>query len=482
MANEINLGLHLNSYHVPASNKARLIYLLVDVIPGEQIIQSSMKQGKRIRRKGVVLNLCLAVDKSYSMYIPTPNLEQQKKLLEMNPDLPNYAAHQSKVDGMDVLTFDNLPDDVKERLQDLLASCAKNMDFVKKAVQSAVAELSETDTFSMVAFATEGKVLIPSQSGSRRENVPAILNEMDSADLGDETNLVQGITLGIQELRKNTKKDALNRLILITDGIVMDPDESKSLAEKVSASDISITTIGVGSQFNEDLLISIAENSNGNFYYVRKSEDIPEVYAKELREVESTVARNLLLRLNFIQGVELYGVYRVKPYISTIEDIMSIDRSLNVSLGDMTSTSPQGVLLELVVPPRKPGTYRIAQVLLTYDLPEQNLLTEQVRSDVTVQVSSDAKLAEAQSPIVMDIVKRVNVFKLRTRALDEAATGDVQGATKKLKTAATILLDLGEDELANKIDGETEKLKRQGQLSPDGSKELKDRTRKLTRE
>ena len=65
----------------------------------------------------------------------------------------------------------------------------------------------------------------------------------------------------------------------------------------------------------------------------------------------------------------------------------------------------------------------------------------------------------------MNIVEKVTAFKLQTRALEEAKMGNVAGTSQKLRAAATRLLDLGEDELAESALEEAENLEKSGQMS-----------------
>ncbi|HID05556.1 MAG TPA: VWA domain-containing protein, partial [Armatimonadetes bacterium] len=79
-----------------------------------------------------------------------------------------------------------------------------------------------------------------------------------------------------------------------------------------------------------------------------------------------------------------------------------------------------------------------------------------------------------------NIIEKVTAHKLQTRALDEAAMGNVVAATQKLRAAATRLLDMGETELAQTALREAERLERGGQMSAAGTKKLRYETRKLT--
>jgi Ca-activated chloride channel family protein len=81
---------------------------------------------------------------------------------------------------------------------------------------------------------------------------------------------------------------------------------------------------------------------------------------------------------------------------------------------------------------------------------------------------------------VMNLVEKISAFKLQTRALTEAEAGNIAAATQKLQSAATVLLNLGEDDLAAAAEREILSLRKTGALTAMGTKKLEYGTRKLT--
>ena len=107
-------------------------------------------------------------------------------------------------------------------------------------------------------------------------------------------------------------------MVLLTDGFTADSDECLRQAQKASAAGLTISTVGVGMEFNEELLINIAEMSKGNAYFIQDPQDIPAVFAQELSGVQAIALRNLELKLRLTGGVELRKAYRAKPVIADL--------------------------------------------------------------------------------------------------------------------------------------------------------------------
>jgi len=153
---------------------------------------------------------------------------------------------------------------------------------------------------------------------------------------------------------------------------------------------------------------------------------------------------------------------------------------VHVTLGELENGQSRSLLVELLISPRPAGSYRIAQAELGYDVPGLKLVGEKIKTDIMLDFSADALLAKRYDADVMNIVEKVTAFKLQTRALEEAKMGNVAGASQKLRAAATRLLEMGEDELAQSALEEAENLEKSGQMSARGTKKLRYETRKLT--
>jgi Ca-activated chloride channel family protein len=108
------------------------------------------------------------------------------------------------------------------------------------------------------------------------------------------------------------------------------------------------------------------------------------------------------------------------------------------------------------------------------------LVGEKVKADILLDLTADPARAREYDAEVMNIVEKVTAFKLQTRALEEAKMGNVAGASQALRAAATRLLEMGEEDLAQSAMEEADNLDKSGQMSSYGTKKLRYQTRKLT--
>jgi len=92
----------------------------------------------------------------------------------------------------------------------------------------------------------------------------------------------------------------------------------------------------------------------------------------------------------------------------------------------------------------------------------------------------DPAQANQTNPRMMNIIERVVAHKLQTQALDEAAMGNAKKATQRLRAAATRLLELGENDLAQAANQQAQQIEEAGQIDPAAAQKMRYATKKLT--
>lgn len=355
------------------------------------------------------------------------------------------------------------------------------LENLKAAAHLAVEEMTPQDLVSVVIFDDAVQVLVSSQPVSEPGAIKARIDKI-RAEGG--TRISRGMRAGLDELAKGIHPDRVNRMLLLTDGETYgDEDECRQLAAEAGRQGIAITALGLGEGWNETLLDAIAQASDGasDFIPEGRPDVVRETFRGQVRGAQRTVVQNAMLLLRLSGGVVPRAVWRVTPLISQLSHRAISERDVQISLGDMEHGQGQSVLIELLVPPLAPGTYRLAQAEISYDVPVWGLRNAKVRQDIVLPFSADPLMTPAVNPHVLNIVEKVTAHKLQTRALEEAALGNVAAATQKLRAAATRLLELGETELAEVAQQEAVRLEQGQGLSAGGTKKLRYETRKLTR-
>ncbi len=357
---------------------------------------------------------------------------------------------------------------------------AEKLDYVISAVSHVIDCLRPADLCSIIVFADKARVLIPSSQIYDKQSARRLVRNIDQVEVGSGTEMLHGIRAAMDEIRRNQSPERLNHIILLTDGLTLHESHCKEACLMAAGRGISVSTIGVGDDFNEQFLLDIANACRGNSYYIDIPRDIPQIFEKELRGVQNVVVRNPRLHLKLSKDITVRRAYKVKPLINDLGTLNTVDRVATVPLGDLQREETQSLLFELVLPSRQPGTYRIAQTVMEYEIPERGPQPLQVARDVTIGYTADASQAAVVTPRVMAVVDAVSVFRQQTRALQFAQQGDRAKATQLLRSAATQLLEQGQADLANQALAEAQRIDQGGGASAAGTKKLEYGTRKLT--
>src|SRR5258707_89062 len=341
---------------------------------------------------------------------------------------------------------------------------------VKEAVKMVIDRLEPTDYVSVVIFDDTSQVVIPSLPANDKPGMKATVDQIRDAG---GTTMSLGMIQGLNELRRWNMPNAVNRMILLTDGVTYgDSDRCRQLARDAAAAGIAIYPLGIGADWDEDLLDSIGQLSGGMpAEFIRDPLDALSIFEQQLQSAVDVAIRNATLILRLPVGVTAKKPVKVLPIISDLGQSVLSDRQVVIPLGDLEKDKPQSVLVELLIDPRPAGLFRIAQTELSYDVPITNLVGERLRDDIKVTFTTDANQAAPVNAYVMNMAEKANAHRLVTRVLDEyKRTGK---ATTRLAPNVTRVLD-------EETQAALAQINQGQQISQEQVKSIGNKTRKLT--
>jgi Ca-activated chloride channel family protein len=181
----------------------------------------------------------------------------------------------------------------------------------KDAAIAAVERLTASDIISVVIFDHTIDTIVPAQYVTNKQDIVARIREITARG---NTAIFGGVSQAAAEVRKNIERGYINRIVLLSDGQAnvgpQSPADLGRLGVSMMKEKISVTTIGVGLGYNEDLMTRLASKSDGNSYFVENSDDLPRIFKSELGSVLSVVAKSVQLSVRFETGctpVEIVG-------------------------------------------------------------------------------------------------------------------------------------------------------------------------------
>ncbi len=171
---------------------------------------------------------------------------------------------------------------------------------LRQAVAAACASLDDRDIVSVVAFGSEVETIIAAQ---RRDQIADLDAALARIEPSGGAALYDALNQGAAQLRRFAAGSALNHLVLVTDGPATkgprQRDDFTRLAELFARENITLSTIGLGDEFEEDLLAAVARAGGGHFRYAAQPARLTEALQAELGPLRKPVAQEVVLSIEF---------------------------------------------------------------------------------------------------------------------------------------------------------------------------------------
>jgi Ca-activated chloride channel family protein len=303
----------------------------------------------------------------------------------------------------------------------------------KEAAILALHRLNASDIVSVVLYDSDVEVLVPATKMTHRDR---IIRKIRGISANGSTALYAGVQTGAEELRKFRSKKYVNRVVLLSDGQAnVGPDSPHALGQLGSClveEGISVTTIGLGGGYNEDLMSQLAYKSDGGHYFAETADELAGVFDDEFGRALSVVAQEV--NIEIICGEEMRPV-RLLGREGTIKD-----RTVTLNIQNIYSKHEKYVILEVEIPPQKVNKVReLALVRVNY---EDMKSSQSAKTSGSADIHfSDSRLKSENSinkTIYADVVEQVAIEN-NERALALRDKGQVQEAQRVLMDNSSYL-------------------------------------------
>ncbi|MEP6755774.1 MAG: hypothetical protein ABJA67_09755, partial [Chthonomonadales bacterium] len=222
---------------------------------------------------------------------------------------------------------------------------------------------------------------------------------------------------------------------------------------------ISITALGFGGEYNEELMAGIARRSGGNYYYIAEPSLLPDVFRRELETLMTITAKNVRVRLNLSRGVQGRYVYGVQGPQFT-------QRTVEYQLPDIERGSIISNLCELEFDVHVPGKYRVVKAEIAYDDAISGR-AEILSADAVIEFVNDQAAVEQGRNRVVQTELEVH---LASRNLEKTMMGmrtqqmTAMGALAELNKTRTMLMQSGRDGAAQEVTMAMESIQKGGEV------------------
>jgi Ca-activated chloride channel family protein len=321
-----------------------------------------------------------------------------------------------------------------------------------QASRNLVERMGPEDWISIVAYDDSPMTVLAPQQVKDRAAIEKALSKVGPAGC---TNLTGGWQQGVNHVKAQQAKERINRVLLLTDGQanvgITRPEEILAKVKETTGTGITTTTLGFGTNFNEDLLIGMAGAGEGHFYFIQSPDEAEGVFGIEMEGLSSVAGQNLVVTIQPAPTVKVASVlnrYRFEARGQQVE----------VGLGEVYSTEDRQLAVELAVEPGSAtGTVPLATLTYKYQTLVDGALKEfsgELPVMVTLGSEEEASALSADKNVLAQ-TNRLRIAQVKDRAVTLADSGDLKGASQQLRSTIEQLsanLDKSSFELVEEVE------------------------------
>ena len=392
------------------------------------------------------LNLVLIVDASATMH--HFQLTEEEREYWMGVAISRDELERGEADESDAMYWTG------QTLSEMQAIVKTPMAMAVEAIKSLMTTLRPSDKISVITFADHVHSVFNQQDWS---NFPdGCLSQMDNlrdrrlpVDIGTGTYMADALQRGLEAISQNALTYGINRLIVLSDGMVQDQTAALQAIESIEAAGYAIATIGLGDEFDEEFLTRIAENSRGEYHYAVNINEITERLDQEMTTLETTVVTDLYIAVRGLEGTVIQDIYLVSPAMTMFDELHTEEGWWRAHVGDVSEAAPIGIVIQAAPSLLPEGQHPILEALLTWTNPfGADAVPGNDQLLIEAEFSNDPMALAQTNSDVQNLVDRYAIYKNEREAQRAQERGDLETAREKLGAATRQLHQIGEDQLA----------------------------------
>lgn len=217
----------------------------------------------------------------------------------------------------------------------------------RQAALALVDQLQPGDQFGLVTFHSKAEILVPS-TRIEEDSLAQVRQRVKTMRARGTTDLAGGLGQALDQMSAAIRHDGINRVVLLSDGVPNDPGPVHGLAQSARNLGVGITALGLGLEYDETLLSTVAQTSGGKFHFIESSTEVAGVFRNEVLRLERVAAANTVLSLRPGPGIAINEVIGLPLNAAG-------DGSANVVLGDLVEGEDRDVFVRVHVGPHKDG-------------------------------------------------------------------------------------------------------------------------------
>lgn len=281
----------------------------------------------------------------------------------------------------------------------------------KRAAMKVLEQLDAADSFTLVTFSSAAQTVVPMRRATP-DNIAAARAAIAQIFDDGGTCISCGLTQAVNELSMTPVRDGLRRMVMMSDGQanegVYDRAELARMTSDIAAKGVSVSTVGVGLDFDEVTMTNLATVGRGNYYFVEDTGNLDAMFQRELGGLSETVAMDARLTIEpgpNVKLVEAYGYPTVHVGMGMLE----------VPIADLRAGETRKIVVHALVGPNA-GMIDVARVKLAWRRVADSSLRN-ASATARAEVSSDA--TKIASSVNADVLRATESAQ-QARAIEQA--------------------------------------------------------------
>jgi Ca-activated chloride channel family protein len=383
---------------------------------GEAESASSASRGRYLAGRGVIVPPEEVISDSYVAYMDYRYPEPREAL-----GVTLYSGHrQVAMSGQEEIiqigvqgkktAFAELPPLNLAFVIDKSGSMAEadKLDWVKESFGILIDKLRDVDYLALVVFDDTARVVYPSTRLSSPDRRLRCRAAVQGIAAGGGSDLPAGLRAGCEQVLASYRPEYTNRVLFLTDGGGASAGILQ-LADSYRSRGVSVSTIGVGLNFDVNLMVELGRRGGGSSRFISGREEMRKVFGSELERMAVPIARDLRMTLELADGVELLDTWGYAHRL--------LDRGAAYSQPALHQGDYETILARVRIPAGKaPGSLELARFTVEYqDLAGQwlrsgphGLTVERVARDLPLFGISDAMVLRSATILTFaDRLRRI---------------------------------------------------------------------------
>jgi Ca-activated chloride channel family protein len=245
------------------------------------------------------------------------------------------------------------------------------IEHARAAVRELVGQLSAQDRFALVTYANDASIVIPLSAVDDAQRI-RWLDTVNAIQPEGGTNMSDGLDLGLHLIEGSRTSGRVPHVLLISDGLANQgdatPEGLTSRARRAAQGEYMLSSVGVGTDFNEYLMTALADAGTGNYYYVHDPRELAGIFAREFGAARTTVASGLAVQIEPGAGVRVIDAAGY-PLEATANGVV-------LRPGSLFAGQERRIWVTLAMPQHAVGEYEVGRFSLAYgEPPDRHVLT-----------------------------------------------------------------------------------------------------------